>query len=146
MITFRPAMVGMAMTVITLMMSACGGRRYDPAMATRPYPAELGQSETIQAQVFRKGPNLTIVNASPQGFKDADLWLNRRYMYHLDSLKPGQTITLSLRDFFDAWGETPIPGGFFRTEDPTPSVLVQIQADQESPLIGLITILPQNDF
>lgn len=146
MIPFRPVMVGLAATVITLMISACGGRRYDPAMATRPYPDELGQSEIIQAQVFRKGPNVTIVNASPQGFKDADLWLNRRYMYHLDSLKPGETITLSLTEFFDAWGETPIAGGFFRTEEPTPSVLMQIQADQESPMVGLITILPQDEF
>ena len=63
MITFRPVMVGIAATMITLMISACGGRRYDPAMATRPYPDELGQSEIIQAQVFRKGPNVTIVNA-----------------------------------------------------------------------------------
>jgi hypothetical protein len=146
MITFRPVMVGIAATAITLMISACGGRRYDPAMATRPYPDQLGQSEIIQAQVFRKGPNVTIVNASPQGFKDADLWLNRRYMYHLDSLKPGQTITLSLTEFFDAWGETPIAGGFFRTEEPTPSVLMQIQADQESPMVGMVTILPQDEF
>ena len=146
MINFRPAMAGIALVAITLLISACGGRRYDPAMATRPYPAELGQSEIIQVQVFRKGPNLTIVNASPQGFNDADLWLNQRYMYHLDALKPGQTITLSLTKFFDAWGETPIPGGFFRTEEPTPAVLMQIQTDQESPMVGLITIVPQNEF
>ena len=146
MITSRTAMVGIAVAMITLMLSGCGGRRYDPTMATRPYPAELGQGEVIQAQVFRKGPNLTIVNASPQKFRDVDLWLNQRYMYHLESLEPGQTLTLSLTEFFDGWGETPIAGGFFRTEAPTPSILLQIQTDQESPLVGLITIRPQNEF
>ena len=124
----------------------CSGRRYDPAMATRPYPAELGQGEVLEIQAFRKGPNLTIVNASLQRFENVDLWLNRRYMHHLEQLAAGGTVTINLNDFWDAWGETPVAGGFFRTERPTPSVLLQFQLDRNSPLTGAVCIPAIREF
>ena len=118
----------------------CSGRRYDPSMATRHYPAELGQGEILDIQAFREGPNLIIVNASLQQFENIDLWLNRRYMHHLDALPAGGTVTLNLNDFWDAWGETPVAGGFFRTDRATPSVLLQFQFDRNSPMAGAICI------
>ena len=115
-------------------------------MATRPYPVELGQSEVLDIQAFRKGPNLTIVNASLQNFENVDLWLNRRYMHHLDFLPAGETVIVNLNNFWDQWGETPIAGGFFRTEKATPSVLLQFQFDQISPLAGAVCIPDTSEF
>ncbi|MCH2160766.1 MAG: hypothetical protein MK085_02715 [Phycisphaerales bacterium] len=127
-------------------LAGCSGRRYDPAMATRAYPEELGQGEVLAIQAFRDGPNLTIVNASLQHFENVDLWLNRRYMYHLESLGSGHTTVINLNEFYDAWGETPVAGGFFRTQKPTPSVLLQIQLDRSSPLVGVICLPSRTEF
>jgi len=124
----------------------CGGRVYDPARATRPYPEKLSQGETIQAEVSRHGTELLIVNATPQSFSDFDVWVNQRYMHHVDSLKAGESLRINITDFFDAWGETPIPGGFFRTEQPTPVILVQFQLDHTRPLKGLVTVPVNQEF
>lgn len=124
----------------------CGGRRYVPAQATQPYPAKLAQGQVIEVQVFRDGGDLIMVNASPQTFEDFDVWVNRRYMIHVDRFEPGTTRRLWFGDFFDQWGETPVAGGFFRTERPTPAVLVQFQIGDESPLLGTISIPSEDRF
>ena len=126
--------------VLASSLAACSGRRYDPSRAVPPYPAHLDQGEVIGVQVFREGGDLIIVNATPQSFRDVDIWVNRRYMWHLDALDAGETRRVWFGEFFDHWGETPVAGGFFRTERPTPSVLVQIQVGSEQPLIGTISI------
>ena len=122
----------------------CGGRVYDPAMATRSYPQALSQGDTIQAEAYRDGERLVIVNATPRAYADFDVWINQRYMHHVDEIAAGETLHLDITGFFDAWGETPVPGGFFRTEAPTPIVLVQFQLDRTQPLLGLVTV-PVND-
>ena len=67
-----------------------------------------------------------------------------RVREHIDRLEAGQTRTLWFGDFFDQWGDSPVAGGFFRTEAPTPIVLVQIQIGEESPLLGAISV-PEED-
>lgn len=125
---------------------ACSGRRYDPARAASPYPTHLDQGEVVDVQVFREGGDLIIVNATPQSFRDADIWVNRRYLWHLDSLEPGETRRVWFGEFFDQWGETPVAGGFFRTERPTPVVLLQIQIGSEEPLLGTISVPAEQNF
>ena len=140
---FRPCPVFGVLLACT-MAGGCGGRVYAPDMATRPYPEELSQGQTIQAEAYRDGAQLVIVNATPQSFMNFDVWINQRYMLHIDELAVGETVHLNITDFFDVWGETPVPGGFFRTEMPTPIVLVQFQLDRTQPLQGLVTV-PLND-
>lgn len=135
------------MLVMALVMIAgCGGRRYEPSQASRPYPEELGQGPMIAVQVFRDAGDLIIVNASPQSFEELDVWVNRRYLLQLDRLAAGETRRVWFGDFFDQWGETPVAGGFFRTEAPTPSVIVQLQIDEISPLLGTVAIPDENRF
>lgn len=126
--------------ILALAPAACSGRRYEPSLATRSYPVELDQDRMIEMQVFRDGGELIIVNASPQSFKDFDLWVNRRYMLHIDQIDVGETRTFWFGDFFDRWGESPIAGGFFRTEAPTPIVLVQLQIGENTPLLGATSV------
>ena len=97
-------------------------------------------------QVFRDGGDLIIVNATPQSFSDVDVWVNRRYMWHVDALRAGETRRVWFGEFFDHWGETPVAGGFFRTERPTPAVLVQLQIGAEEPLIGAVSIPTEEKF
>ena len=133
-------------TLMVLGLSACSGRRYEPSLATRPYPVQLDQDRIVDVQMFRDGGNLIVTNASPQSFIDFDVWVNRRYMMHIDRLNAGETRTFWFGDFFDMWGESPVAGGFFRTEAPTPIVLVQIQIGEDTPLLGAISVPEEDRF
>ncbi|MFB0986171.1 MAG: hypothetical protein QMB94_07705 [Phycisphaerales bacterium] len=134
------------LTFSVIAAAGCSGKEYDPTRATRPYPEQLGQGAMVKVQVFRDGGSLIIVNASAQPFDDLDVWVNRQYMLHLDRLDVGETRTVWFGDFFDQWGETPVAGGFFRTDAPTPSVLVQLQIDETSPLLGTVAIPQESRF
>lgn len=126
---------------------------YDPARASGPYPDHLHlSSETtadgltvrtplaVDAQVFRDDTDIVVVNSTPRSFSDFHLWLNQRYARHVDRLDAGQTIRLSLWDFFDQWGGRFNAGGFFRSYEPTPVRLVEIQLDDAQPMVGLIAV------
>jgi len=119
---------------------ACRPVRYEPALATRPYPQELGQGETIQVQVLNEGDVMVVINATPRRFENVDLWLNQRYMCHVDRIAPGETLRLSFDLFWDVRGEGPNPGGALRYFQPTPIRLAQIQVDPKTPLIGLVAV------
>jgi len=73
-----------------LALPACRPVRYEPALATRPYPQELGQGETIQVQVLNEGDVMVVINATPRRFVNVDLWLNQRYLCHVDRLSSGR--------------------------------------------------------
>lgn len=128
----------------TLGLAACQQFPTDPAKATRAYPKQLKQAEVMDIQVI---PNvddgtITIVNATTRSFSNFDLWINRRYMRHVDALKAGGSIVIDIDTFWDERGEGPFPGGWFRYYQPTPIVLAQIQTGPNEPLIGLSATRP----
>ena len=101
----------------------------------------------VTVQVFRDAGDLIIVNASAPAVRGTRrLGQSIEYMLHLDHLAVGETRTVWFGDFFDQWGETPVAGGFFRTDAPTPSVLVQFQIDESSPLLGTVAIPEEARF
>lgn len=104
------------------------------------YPADLHRPESIDVQVFRDGEWMEIVNSSARSFYDVTIWLNRRYARRVASIRAGETIRLSLWDFYDERGEVFVAGGIFATDLPTPLRLTEIQIDDEQPLVGLVTI------
>jgi hypothetical protein len=132
------AAVALGLVVLTL--ASCERQRYFPDRAGPPYPFHLHVADAVDIQVFREGTSIEVVNATPHGFRDFKLWINQRYAMRVDRLDPGQTRRFSLWDFYDERGEVMNAGGFFRTYEPDPVRLVQIQLDEESPLIGLVTI------
>jgi hypothetical protein len=91
-------------------------------------------------QVFREGDRIAIYNATATSYRDFDLWINQRYVSHVEELPAGGHIHLSLWDFRDERGEVINAGGLFRVFEPTPVRLVEIQPGPDQPLIGLITI------
>jgi hypothetical protein len=101
-------------------------------------PGALHEANSIGIQVFRKGPSIEIVNSTARSFQDFDLWINQRYVRHVAALQPGQTLRLSLWDFYDVRGDRFSAGGFWRTEPPMPLALAEIQEGEDQPLIGLL--------
>ena len=69
----------------------CGRSLYDPALATRSYPAELHRAESVDVQVFRDGQTLELVNATARSYSDFDLWINQRYVRRVLRLVPRYT-------------------------------------------------------
>ena len=133
-------LLGMAL-VAFLAMAGCGSTyRYDPERATRSYPYELHTTQTVDIQVFRDETDIELVNSTGTSYADFDLWINQRYVARVDSLPAGSTRRFSLWDFYDELGESLNAGGFFRTREPDKVRLVEIQLDDSSPMIGLITI------
>lgn len=141
----RPILLSVA--AATVLAGGCQRYPYEPDKATRAYPALLKQIEVVDIQVIPDVQNgyITVVNASPTTYKEFDLWLNRRYMRHIEELKAGQSLELDIETFWDERGEGPFPGGWFRYYQPTPIVLAQIQLGPDQPLIGLAATHPVGD-
>ena len=126
--------------VSAVVLPGCARPLYDAAHATRPYPKQLHQAGSVDIQAFRDGPRLEIVNSTPRSYRDLDVWINQRYLAHLDAMAAGQTVVMSLWDFWDERGDRLSAGGFWRTQRPTPVRLIELQVGQDQPLIGLIAI------
>lgn len=141
----RPIGVVAVMSAALSITAGCAQQRYDPQRATRMYPEELHTTETVRMQVFRDGPQLEIVNATAETYRDVDVWVNQRYTMPVEVIPAGKRVRLSLWEFFDHRGESPVAGGLWRVDPPTPVRLVQIQPAEDEPLIGLITIRPPTD-
>ncbi len=132
----------LAVGAVALTLGGCTAPLYDPALATRAYPELLLQAEVIQMQAVPKETVLQIINGTATDYREVDVWVNRRYMKHITEILAGQTIEVTITDFRDVWGQCPQPGGFWRTRAPTPLVLVQIQRDETTPLLGLVAVVP----
>lgn len=129
--------------LITAALAGCRLAPYEPGKATRAYPFELTQGSIAQVQVIPGPKELKIVNATATSYANFDLWLNQRYMAHVNTLDAGQTLEIPLDQFWDERGETPFDGGWFRYYQPTRIVLMQMQLDAKGPLVGMVCTLPE---
>ncbi len=128
-----------------LLLSGCGQALFVPEQATRAYPRALHTTDTVDMQVFRDGETIDVVNTTAREYRDFDLWINQRYLLHIDQLRAGQTLTLSLWDFFDERGDRFNAGGFWATEESELVRLVEIQPAPHLPMVGLIAIRAEGD-
>ena len=118
----------------------CARQLYQPERATRPYPFELHTTQTVDMQVFRDHEHLEIVNTTATTYTDVDVWINQRYVKRVEAIPAGRSVTLSLWDFADQWGGVFNAGGIWRTLEPTPVRLVELQTRPDEPTIGLMAI------
>jgi hypothetical protein len=132
-----------ALPLLVASLTGCRLAPYEPDKATRAYPAELRQGSVVQVQVLPDSHSVKLVNATAASWSNFDLWLNQRYMTHVDTLAAGQTLEIPLDQFWDERGETPITGGWFRYYQPTRIALMQMQLDEKSPLVGMVCTLPE---
>lgn len=120
--------------------SSCARDLYQPELASRPYPFDLHRTDTVEMQVFRDHEHIEIVNATAMDYAEVDVWINQRYVRRVEAIPAGQSVTLSLWEFTDHWGGVFNAGGIWRTREPTPVRLVELQTGPENPMVGLITI------
>ena len=96
-----------ALAAVAYIPSGCARSVYDPDRATRPYAFDLHTTETVDMQVFRDGVNIEIVNATARSYRDFDLWINQRYVSHIDSLPAGETVQARVRKWQISWSHAP---------------------------------------
>lgn len=140
---FRACLLAAASAAI---FGGCETIRYEPTKATRAYPANIPQERVAEVQVFNDGDAMLIVNATVESWTNVDIWLNQRYLKHVDALTAGQTLRIPLSEFWDVRGEGPFPGGLLRYYPPTPIRLVQIQTAPDAPLIGFLSIPTEREL
>lgn len=102
------------------------------------YPSNKRQTRSLDIQVFRNDTEISFTNTTAHVIPAGTMWINAWYSAPIDAVGIGETVTLSLFDFKDQFGETFRAGGFFATERPTKLVLAQIEMENE--LVGLVVI------
>ena len=140
--TYNAAMITRCVQFLVLLLVCCGCSRtnFDPELATRSYPFELHTTEVLPIQVFRDGSHIEIVNSTDRGWGPSTIWVNQQFAYEVDHLHSGQRLTLDLFEFRNDLGERFNAGGLFRTRQPTPVRLVELQPGEGQPLVGFVAI------
>lgn len=131
---------GAMFLILCLACTGCNSPNFDPAYATRPYPFQLHTTDTVAIQVFRDGAHLEIVNSTDRNWGESTIWINQQFAHDVDGLAPGQRLTFDLFEFRNDIGERFNAGGWFRTRQPTPVRLVELQPGEGQPLIGFVAI------
>ena len=99
--------------------------------ASRPYPIDLAKQPSLSIQVLRDVSMIKMTNTTAHVFGASTIWLNSRYSHEIPGLGIGETLTLSLDDFTDEFGQHFHGGGFFAIERPDPLVMVEIETNGE---------------
>lgn len=127
----RAAWVNAGVVTATLGLAGCGG------LATvdyaRAYPAGLEPGPVLDIQVVKHPTELEMTNTTARAIGPSTLWLNQRFSRPIDGLAVGQTLTLTLTDFRDEYGEALRPGGFWASRIPTALVLAQLETPTPAP-------------
>lgn len=106
----------------------------------RAYPRATTKGDVLDVQVFRNGTRLTMTNSTSRSFGPSTLWINERFSRPIDGFGAGQTLSLDLYTFRDEFQDQFRAGGFFATRDPDPVVLVQLETDEPSEMVGFVVV------
>ncbi len=126
------------LAAMAMQTSCMSSGRLTEGTQPRPYPYDAEILSTLDVQIFRDGSHIELVNHSTQSLSDFDLWLNERYVRHVDDLSPGGSVKLSLYEFLDEYSEPFRGGGIWSTQLPEPIVKAEVQTPNG--LVGLISI------
>ena len=119
--------------------TGCADRgRLTPGTEPRAYPYAAPVVEALDIHVFRDGPHLELANHTTHTYENFDLWLNERYVRHVDALPAGGNLELWLYEFLDEYSEPFRGGGLFSGDMPEPVVKAEIETVDG--LVGLIVI------
>ena len=120
--------------------AGCQNPSGNPPLAGPSYPMELHKPNSIPIQVIREQEHIDIINSTANAFESPVLWINQRYSVQLPTINAGETLRVNLWSLRDVYGEEMNAGGIWRTGDPTPVVIAELQVSEDEPLIGLIVI------
>jgi hypothetical protein len=121
---------------LPFVLSACGGAQAIETGAV--YPADRTQTSVADIQVFRNETVITFTNTTARSYPACRMWINKWFSREIPALAVGQTMSLSLHDFKDQYGDAFRAGGFFASERPARLVLAQLEIGDE--IIGLIVV------
>jgi hypothetical protein len=119
---------------------SCQNPAGNPKLASAPYPMDLHVTESVPIQVIRDGEYIEIINSTATDYTNTTLWVNQRFSSPLSPIPAGSTLRFSLLSLRDAYGEQFNAGGIWRTDEPTPLVIAELQLGSETPLVGLVVI------
>lgn len=126
------------LAAMTALLTSCGSGQ---SISEGPvYPSARAQSGVADIQVFRDETVITFTNTTARDFPPCRMWINKWFSREIPSLRIGQTMTLSLHDFKDQFGEAFRAGGFFASDRPARLVLAQLELGEE--MLGLIVVSP----
>ena len=126
--------------LLPLALAACQNQSGNPELANSQYPMELHQSGSVSIQVHRDKEFIEIVNSTATDYTSATLWINQRFSTGLGPMPAGKRLTVNLWSLRDEYGEQFNAGGAWRTDEPTPVVIAELQEHESTPLVGLVVI------
>lgn len=127
-----------------IMLFGCYNPSGNPNLASRPYPMDLHTQNSVPIQVIRTDQYIKIVNSTAVSYNFITLWVNQRFSLEIPPLLAGETMRIDLWEMRDTYGERFNAGGVWRTDQPTPLVIAEIQTAEDVPLVGLIVIDQQD--
>ena len=134
----------LALLVSALLLTACHNPSGNPNLASEPYPMNLHVQNSVPIQVIRTDEYIDIVNSTADDYNNATLWVNQRFSKKIPPLLAAATMRINLWHLYDSFGEKFNAGGVWRTDQPTPLVLAELQIADDIPLIGLVVIDQQD--
>lgn len=130
------ALVAGALAFICGLGTGCHPEAKIDALEKFPQAKDRGASADIQ--VTRDVTTISFTNTTAQDLPEGVVWVNSAFSREFPGLGVGESITLSLGEFRNRYGETFRAGGFFSTE--RPDVLVRVQVETVDELVGLTVI------
>jgi hypothetical protein len=119
---------------------ACQNQSGNPKLANSIYPMNLHHSGSVSIQVHRSDEFIEIVNSTAIDYGSGTLWINQRFSTQLEPILAGKTVKVDLWSLRDEYGEQFNAGGVWRTDEPTPVVIAELQSSDSASLVGLIVI------
>jgi hypothetical protein len=109
----------------------------DPA---RAYPTGNALQAAVDVHVLRNNTRITFTNTTPDTLGPGTLWLNKEFSAPFEAMPPGQTRTMSLKDFTNRFGQTFRAGGFFATRTPAKLVSAELQPEGSDTMVPLLIV------
>ena len=130
----------LTLMLLSFTLFACQNQSGNPALASSLYPMGLHQSGSVSIQVHRSEEFIEIVNSTAIDYGSGTLWINQRFSTQLELIPAGKTVKVNLWSLRDEYGEQFNAGGAWRTDEPTPVVIAELQGSDSTSLVGLIVI------
>jgi len=92
-----------------------------------PYPERLAVLPPSNIQLYREGRSITLSNTTARPFGESTIWLNKWFSRDIEGLAIGESVTLSLAEFTDEYGDAFKGGGFFATTAPERIVHAELE-------------------
>ena len=126
--------------VIIIWITACQNPAGNPELASQPYPMNMHVAQSVPIQVIRDGEFIKIINSTAVDYPTPTLWINQRFSGQLPSLLAGDTMQINLWSLRDSFGERFNAGGIWRTDEPAPLIIAELQRPDNQKLVGLIVV------